>query len=185
MKIIEFTITLEHVKPAVARTVEVPLNIRLDRLHRTIQAAMGWEDAHLYMFMAAGTRWGVPEPAFGGDELPASETTLEEVLGSTNVKTLRYLYDFGDDWMHRIDAGKISDAVSGDVYPNLIEAIGKCPPEDVGGAPGYEEFLEAMADTKHPEHKNVKDWYGDIFDLKNPEIDKLKLDVLKLANKRK
>ncbi len=183
MKIIELTITLEHVKPTVIRIVEVPLGIRLDRLHLTIQAAMGWENAHLYMFMAAGSRWGVPDPDFGGDELPASESTLEDVLGSTNMKTLRYLYDFGDDWMHRIEAGEISDAVSGDLYPKLTEVIGQCPPEDVGGTPGYEAFLEAMADTKHPEHKNVKDWYGDIFDPNNPETDKLKLDVLKLAKK--
>ena len=28
----------------------------------------------------------------------------------------------------------------------LIEAIGRCPPEDVGGPPGYEEFLAALAD---------------------------------------
>lgn len=181
MKIIELTITLEHVEPAVVRTLEVPLNIHLDRLHQTIQAAMGWEDAHLYMFMASGSRWGVPDPDFGSDELPASETTLEEVLGSTNTKTLRYLYDFGDDWMHRIDAGKISDAISGESYPKLTEVIGKCPPEDVGGVPCYEAFLKAMIDTKHSEHKNVKDWHGDIFDPNNPETDMLKLDVLKLV----
>jgi hypothetical protein len=34
-------ITLDDVKPAVLRRVEVPLGIRLDRLHLTIQAAMG------------------------------------------------------------------------------------------------------------------------------------------------
>jgi Plasmid pRiA4b ORF-3-like protein len=113
MQIIELTITLEHVKPTVMRSIEVPLGIHLDQLHLTVQAAMGWENAHLYMFMAAGSRWGVPDPDFGGDELPASETTLEEALGITNVKTLRYLYNFGDDWMHRVEAGEISDAVSG------------------------------------------------------------------------
>ncbi|PHS22955.1 MAG: hypothetical protein COA85_10430 [Robiginitomaculum sp.] len=181
MQIIELTVTLEHVKPTVLRIIEVPLGIRLDQLHLTLQAAMGWENAHLYMFMAADSRWGVPDPAFGGDELPASETTLEEALSRSNVKTLQYLYDFGDDWMHRIDAGKISDANSGKSYPNLTEADGKCPPEDVGGAPGYEEFLEAMTDTKHSEHKKFKDWHGDIFAPNKLETEKLKLDVLKLA----
>ena len=29
-------------------------------------------------------------------------------------------------------------------YPALIEPIGRCPPEDVGGPPGYEEFLAAL-----------------------------------------
>ncbi|MBK3746017.1 plasmid pRiA4b ORF-3 family protein [Paraburkholderia aspalathi] len=32
---------------------------------------------------------------------------------------------------------------------NLIEAIGRCPPEDVGGPGGYQEFLEAIAGPEH------------------------------------
>jgi Plasmid pRiA4b ORF-3-like protein len=35
-------ISLDDAKPAVLRRVEVPFDIRLDRLHLTIQAAMGW-----------------------------------------------------------------------------------------------------------------------------------------------
>jgi hypothetical protein len=35
-------IKLDEVKPAVVRRVEVPLTIRLDRLHLVLQAAMGW-----------------------------------------------------------------------------------------------------------------------------------------------
>jgi len=35
-------IILDDVKPAVMRRIEVPFDIRLDRLHLTIQAAMGW-----------------------------------------------------------------------------------------------------------------------------------------------
>nr|WP_253610553.1 MULTISPECIES: plasmid pRiA4b ORF-3 family protein [unclassified Bradyrhizobium] len=30
--------------------------------------------------------------------------------------------------------------------PFLLEAAGRCPPEDVGGAPGYAEYLEAIGD---------------------------------------
>jgi hypothetical protein len=29
-----------------------------------------------------------------------------------------------------------------------------CPPEDVGGAPGYANFLAAVADPRHEEHRN-------------------------------
>ena len=35
-------ITLDDVKPEVLRRIEVPFNIRLDRLHLAVQAAMGW-----------------------------------------------------------------------------------------------------------------------------------------------
>jgi hypothetical protein len=37
-------ITLDQVKPPVLRRIEVPLAIRLDRLHLVLQAAMGWTD---------------------------------------------------------------------------------------------------------------------------------------------
>ena len=35
-------ITLDDVKPMVLRRLEVPFDIRIDRLHLTIQAAMAW-----------------------------------------------------------------------------------------------------------------------------------------------
>ena len=46
--IAQLKITLDDVKPAVVRHVEVPFDIRLDRLHLTIQTAMGWTNSHLY-----------------------------------------------------------------------------------------------------------------------------------------
>ena len=39
-----------------------------------------------------------------------------------------------------------------------------CPPEDVGGAPGYEEFLDAINDPRHPEHKELRKRIGGKFD---------------------
>ena len=46
-------ITLEAVKPVVLRRIEVPFDIRLDRLHLTIQAALGWTNSHLMRFVPA------------------------------------------------------------------------------------------------------------------------------------
>ena len=40
-------ITLDTVKPTVRRRIEVPFDIRLDRLHLTMQAALGWTNSHL------------------------------------------------------------------------------------------------------------------------------------------
>ena len=47
-------VTLEDVAPAVMRRLDVPLRIRLDRLHLVLQAAMGWTNTHLYEFTAGG-----------------------------------------------------------------------------------------------------------------------------------
>nr|WP_231168578.1 plasmid pRiA4b ORF-3 family protein [Bradyrhizobium sp. 41S5] len=42
--------------------------------------------------------------------------------------------------------------------PFLLEAAGRCPPEDVGGAPGYAEYLDAIGDSTHPEHEHMRRW---------------------------
>ena len=44
------------------RERSVPFNIRLDRLHLTIQAAMGWTNSHLYEIRADGVGWSTPYP---------------------------------------------------------------------------------------------------------------------------
>jgi len=185
MSIVEIKVTLEYIEPAVTRTLQVPTGIRLDRLHLTLQAAMGWTNSHLYMFEAEGATWGVPDPDVGGDDLPANKTTLAEVLEDTGARSIRYIYDFGDSWEHKLEIGPVTDPVSGDLYPRLTDIAGRCPPEDVGGFPGYEEFVGAMADPKHPEHAHLKEWYGDSFDPKITPTDELRFEVLRLAKRWK
>jgi hypothetical protein len=55
-------VTLEDVEPAVMRRLDVPLTIRLDRLHLVLQAAMGETNSHLYEFRAGGTAGASPIP---------------------------------------------------------------------------------------------------------------------------
>jgi len=45
-----------------------------------------------------------------------------------------------------------------------ITGANACPPEDIGGAPGYEQFLEAIRDPQHPEHQSMLDHCGGKFD---------------------
>ena len=74
-------IALDDVEPAVLRRVEVPLDIRLDRLHSTIQAAMGWTDTHLYEFRAGGVGWSTPDDDWDGDFRDAGKARLGIVVG--------------------------------------------------------------------------------------------------------
>lgn len=185
MNIIEIKVTLEYIEPSVNRTLQVTSDIRLDRLHLTLQAAMGWTNSHLYMFQAEGATWGLPDPDFGGDDLPANKTTLAEVLTDTGARSIRYIYDFGENWEHQLQIGKVTDPKPGDLYPRLTEISGQCPPEDVGGFPGYEAFLEAMADPKHSEHAHLKEWFGGSFDPITPPADELRFKVLRLAKRWK
>ena len=112
-------ITLDSVKPAVLRRVEVPFDIRLDRLHLTIQAAMGWTNSHLYELRARDVGWSTPLPGIhgGGDFLDARKARLDDVLEDIGTKTLRYVYDFGDGWEQTITIERLADPEPGVLYP--------------------------------------------------------------------
>ena len=61
-QIARLKINLDHVSPTVMRRIEVPLKLRLDRVHMVIQVAMGWAGTHLYEFRhrLRDPGWGVP-----------------------------------------------------------------------------------------------------------------------------
>jgi hypothetical protein len=176
-------ITLDNVKPTVVRRIEVPFDIRLDRLHLAIQAAMGWTNSHLYEIRARDVGWSTPLPDVdgAGDFLDARKARLDDVLEDIGAKTLRYIYDFGDGWEHTIKIERIADAVPGVAYPRLVEAAGRCPPEDVGGPWGYADLLQAIDDPKHERHAELKDWIGDDFDPKTVDTDRLAEELAALA----
>src|SRR5215218_6882283 len=112
-------IKLDDVDLPVLRRVQVPVTIRLDRLHLVLQAAMGWTNSHLYEIRARDVGWGMPDPDWGGGPLDARKARLIDVLQDTGAKTLKYLYDFGDGWEHTVKIERIADAVPDLTYPLL------------------------------------------------------------------
>jgi hypothetical protein len=176
-------ITLDDVKPAVQRRVEVPLTIRLDRLHLVFQAALGWTNSHLYEIRARDIGWGMADPEWGDGPLDATKSRLVDVLEDVGVKTLKYLYDFGDGWEHTVRVERIADAMPGLPYPILLDATGRCPPEDVGGPWGYNDLLEALADPSHERHDELTEWIGGSFDPLACKVDELAKAVDTLARK--
>lgn len=150
--------------PLVVRHIEVPLSIRLDRLHAALQPALGWTNSHLWEFRSGETGWGIPDKEWGDGPLDASKFTLLGVMECTGARRLTYLYDFGDGWEHKERVERPVAAAPGVLYPRLVEACGRCPPEDIGGPPGYEEFLEAITDPSHERHEELTKWYDADFD---------------------
>ena len=71
---------------------------------------------------------------------------------------------FGDDWRHDIFIESIRDGEAAVDYPAFVDGARRCPPEDVGGVPGFMEFLEAALDPLHDEHNEVVTWHGKPFD---------------------
>lgn len=163
--VVRLKIRLKHVRPTVMRRVDVPLSISLSRLHKVIQTAMGWTDTHLYEFCFAGDiRFGVPYDDGPDPALDVRKSTLRTVLEDSGGKSFHYIYDFGDCWDHVITVEEIGSGRPGLTYPLLIAATGRCPPEDVGGPGGYQDYLEALADPGHDNHQHMLDWGGGVFD---------------------
>ncbi|KQT64487.1 hypothetical protein ASG54_22325 [Aureimonas sp. Leaf460] len=176
-------IVLDDVEPAVVRRIEVPLDLRLDRLHAVLQEAVGWTDSHLWEFRVRDIGFGIPNPewGFGDGPIDARKTTLLAVIEDTGAKSFRYLYDFGDGWEHSIRIERIEPAHADVIYPRLLAASGRCPPEDVGGPWGYQEFLEALADPKNERHEEMIEWWGDSFDPGDIDIDAIGAQLLRLG----
>ena len=66
--------------------------------------------------------------------------------------------DFGYSWDHVIKLEKWFDNTTTEGLPLFLEAAGRCPPEDVGGAPGYAEYLDAIGDPAYPEYEQMRLW---------------------------
>ena len=162
-KIFELDIVLEVVQPPVQRRVQIPGEVSLAVLHEVMQASMGWTNSHLHEFEIAGRRYGIPDSDWDDQSVAdEAESTLISLVGPRDRFT--YVYDFGDSWNHEITVVEILSPEPGVRYPRCISGQGACPPEDVGGPWGYEEFQAVLADPAHPEYAERLDWLGGSFD---------------------
>lgn len=162
-------IELKWIEPVVWRRFVVPANITLGKLHYVIQAVMGWSDSHMHDFEIAGEHYGEPDTDGWGPVVHAEarKTLVKALMGK---KTFSYLYDFGDSWEHKIKVEKTLPPGTAPQLPYCVDGANACPPEDIGGAPGYEHFVQVMADADHPEHEDMQDWFGGEFDPKAFDI---------------
>lgn len=158
----QLKIVLADVDPPVWRRVLVPGGYTLDRLHRVIQYAMGWQDCHLHSFEVDGAQYGVPDPDGLLDLVDELDCRLDAAVEKHD--RLGYTYDFGDWWEHQILVEDVRPAASDWAYPQLVDGERACPPEEVGGPRGYATFVAALTDPDHPEHAETLDWVRPGFD---------------------
>jgi hypothetical protein len=85
-QIAQIKVTLLDTDPPVWRRLLVPTTLRLDRLDRIIQAAMGWTNSHLHMFVHPTGNFGTPDLDFPmHDERRAAFRDLAAREGDTAV----------------------------------------------------------------------------------------------------
>ncbi|WP_280547750.1 plasmid pRiA4b ORF-3 family protein [Halomonas sp. 11-S5] len=170
---IRLRIELLDTDPLVWRRVLVPEQINLHRLHEVIQAAMGWVDCHLFEFECNGRYYGEPDDWSDRPIALARNARLKIIAARLKDNTFHYLYDFGDDWIHRIVV-EATGLAETNPCPRLIDGAMACPPEDIGGISGFEALKEAAA-GRGDEHGEMlldaEDGHFDPETLDEEEID--------------
>lgn len=149
LRLLTFSIELKGVQPRIWRRLALRGDLTLDAVHPLLQAAMGWTDSHLHRFQP-GSSHGYDEPYFvtpfdeeeeGDDGTHEADVRLDQVLRAPGDQ-LTYLYDFGDGWEHLLTLESVAPLTQTDRAPVCLDGAGACPPEDVGGVPGYEEVAD-------------------------------------------
>jgi hypothetical protein len=157
-------IALAEIAPPVWRRIRVRGDLSLERLHDIFQSAMGWQNAHLHEWTVGGRRYGQPEPDEPEYEVDDdAKLTLREAAPVEEAR-FEYVYDLGDSWRHEVTVEKIESPDPKLRAAACLAGERACPPEDCGGPLGYEEFLKAIRDPRHPEHKDHLAWIGGRFD---------------------
>lgn len=168
----QFKITLEETHPAIWRRIQISDLGTFWDLHVAIQDSMGWLNCHLHQFnmppleSKEPVQIALPNGEFDDlNLLTCYETKIREFFSNDN-RFCEYTYDFGDNWIHFIEFEGVYQKEEGKTYPLCLGGENACPPEDVGGIPGYENFVKIMKDPDHEEHDSMLEWYGSIY---NPE----------------
>ena len=180
----EIEVTLRETPPPVWRRILVQGDMTLGRLHAVLQIAMGWQGSHLHMFRIGGKTYGDLENEMddgesitGGDE---NEITVAMAFKAGKSRMV-YEYDFGDCWEHDLKVVKVHPPEAApDSGPACVAGARACPPEDVGGTPGYGHFLEVMADPEHEEYEDLSGWIGGSFDPEKFDLNAVNRDLKRL-----
>ena len=124
---------------------------------------MGWTNSHLHSFTIDGKLYGSQFDDYPEDELDEADFTVSFALRGS-LRRFVYEYDFGDSWTHEVVVEDVAWSPYVLKHGVCLDGGGACPPEDVGGTGGYEEFLAALADPLHEEHDTYLVWVGYKFD---------------------
>lgn len=160
-------------EPTIWRQLKIRGSLALNQVHRVLEAAFDWEDAHLHRFtpddplaprrpvdgeILKVLQWLPGRECEEPGDKPEEECTLDQLLALGSGAAF-YEYDFGDSWLPRLELVSRRPA-NGDTAPaRLIDGARRGPLEDSGGFPGYEEIMDALAVPSHPDHSA---WVADM-----------------------
>lgn len=142
----------------IRRVFTIPAHFSLGDLHLALQIAMGWSNYHLHEFEVDGKHYADPEEQEADESGPDHRVYDEgnQQVGRIfeRAETISYLYDYGDQWEHQVtllERFAVDESEQPFIdrrVPRLNSTKGNCPPEDIGGPPGFEEFLNLVKEVR-------------------------------------
>jgi hypothetical protein len=155
-------VSLRYIESEVWRRVVVKSDMPLPKFATALEQAMGWDSTHLHLFDVAGV-------LFGNTDHDAPHLINEKVARVDHLLprvdcALRWDYDFGDGWEHDVVVEAIEPLTPKAKYPVVLDGERACPPEDVGGPPGYEQLLRALSNPEDKDYEHLREWAPKGFD---------------------
>ena len=186
-RIARIRVELQELEPKIWRRIDMPLSATLEALHEAIQMTMGWTFSHLWEFGIDGRSYGDPSFREFDDEpvIYNAKGLRLNTLIARGVDRFVYVYDHDDNWRHDVMVEWVGDGDPKIEYPTFVGGARRCPPEDVGGPDGFMDFLEAVLDPSHEEHRVALDWYGGSFDLSGIDEARARLGMEDMARRRR
>lgn len=189
----QIKVQLEGIKPPIWRRLQLDSRITLDALHVAIQTSMGWLEMHLHQFMdREGNFFRIQQDDddfmadFGDSAVDESIVLLSDLL-KEEKDWIKYEYDFGDGWSHKITLEKILPYQQDQVPVLCAKGKRACPPEDCGGPWGYQRIMDLLAEPKADpeEYQEMIEWLGDEFEPESIDLQEINKELNELfANEK-
>lgn len=157
-------VQLAEIEPPIWRRLAVPGPHTLHGLHEILQAAMPWQDSHLYRFEIGDTRYEDPNRDDRDSSVPDPRAVRLDQLGLVQGGQFQYTYDFGDDWHHDLTVEGVVPLPREVLLPVCLGGARACPPEDCGGVGGYGELVAALRRPKSTAAREYREWLGRVYD---------------------
>ncbi|WP_372682154.1 plasmid pRiA4b ORF-3 family protein [Desulfosarcina sp.] len=146
MRLFQFRVSIVGV-PKVYRIIDASENCTFEDLHEAIFSAFNRYDPHLYSFFITKsdtknfrTIWSAPEithpentedfMGFGEKKMSVAKIKIGDV-GLAEKDVFHYLFDFGDDWWHRIRVQSIREGALRTKHKliKVVKSVGASPPQ--------------------------------------------------------
>ena len=180
----ELDIRLTEIDPPVWRRILIPGDWTLATLHSVIQRAMPRENRHLHEYFTADARYGVRDPDCDLGDGPKLQSErgrrIAQVLHEPG-DSLLYVYDFGDNWQHRITLQAKLPLDPTLRLPVCTAGERACPPEDCGGEMGYADLLRAIASPRRRASRELLEWLPPGFDPERIRLEEINRRLSRLG----